>query len=92
MDVRPGDRRSGCRSRMEPIAVSVRNGGEWSLVHRCRQCGRIVVNRIAGDDNEVALLSIAVSPLARLPFPLDALGCYAGDGFGANQGASSAIE
>jgi len=58
---------------MEAIAVSVRNDGEWSLVHRCRQCGKVVMNRIAGDDNEVALLSLAMRPLARPAFPLDDL-------------------
>jgi hypothetical protein len=31
------------------------------------------VNRIAGDDNEPALLSLAAQPMARPPFPLDRL-------------------
>ena len=74
VDMKPGDRRSGCRGGMEPIAVSARNDGEWSLVHRCQACGKVATNRIAGDDNELALLSLAVRPLARPPFPLDALG------------------
>jgi len=56
---------------MEPIAVSVRRGGEWIIIHRCRECGALRANRIAGDDNELALLSLAVRPLAQPPFPLD---------------------
>jgi hypothetical protein len=56
---------------MDPIAVSVRRDGEWTLVHRCRRCGKLVTNRIAGDDDAAALLSLAMRPLARPAFPLD---------------------
>jgi hypothetical protein len=58
---------------MEPLAVWVRHDGEWALLHRCTRCGAIRSNRIAGDDNELALMSLAVRPLARPPFPLDQL-------------------
>jgi hypothetical protein len=57
---------------MEPVALWVRRG-EWVLIHRCRDCGILKANRAAGDDNELALLSIAVRPLAWPPFPLDML-------------------
>ena len=67
MDVVTGDRRSGCRGEMEPIAVSVRPDGEWSIVHRCLQCGVIRANRVAGDDNALALMSMAARPMARPP-------------------------
>jgi len=60
----------------EPIAVSVRRDGEWMLIHRCNECSVLKANRIAGDDNEVALLSLAVRPVAQPPFPLD--GLYSG--------------
>ena len=46
----------------------VKPNGEWSIVHRCSQCGALRANRIAGDDNEALLLSIAMRPIAR-PFP-----------------------
>lgn len=71
VDLHTGDRQSTCRGLMEPIAVSVRRGGEWVIIHRCRECGGLRANRIAGDDNELALLSLAVRPLAQPPFPLD---------------------
>jgi hypothetical protein len=73
LDEQPGDRRAACRGLMEPIAVWVRKNGEWAIVHRCVVCGVIRINRIAGDDSELALLSLAVRPLAQPPFPLDQL-------------------
>ena len=73
VDLLPGDRRCGCKGPMEPIAVWVRRDGEWAIVHRCQRCGGIRTNRIAGDDNELALMSLAAQPLARPPFPLDRL-------------------
>ena len=59
---------------MEPIAIHVRSDGEWTLVHRCSGCQTIHLNRIAGDDNPLPLLRLAVKPLAQAPFPLDWLG------------------
>ena len=44
----PGDRASPCAAAMEPIAVEVRAGGEWAVVHRCRGCGFVRVHRSAG--------------------------------------------
>lgn len=73
VDFQNGDRRSACKSPMEPISVWVKNNGEWAVVHRCRECGALRANRIAGDDNEVILLSLALTPLARPAFPLERL-------------------
>ncbi len=64
---------------MEPIALWVRHGNEWALVHRCTKCGVIRTNRIAGDDEELLLVSMAVRPLASPPFPLDMLATRLGD-------------
>ncbi len=73
VDNQPGDRSSSCGGIMEPIAISVRGGKEWVIIHRCSSCGTLRENRIAGDDNELALLSLAVRPVAQPPFPLDGL-------------------
>jgi ribosome biogenesis GTPase / thiamine phosphate phosphatase len=73
LDDRPGDRASGCRGEMEPIAIHARRGGEWSVLQRCTECGVIKANRIAGDDNEWLLLQLAATPLSRPPFPVDRL-------------------
>jgi RNHCP domain len=51
---------------MEPVAVRVRDDGEWALVHRCRGCATERLNRIAGDDNSHVLMRLA----ARSPFPM----------------------
>jgi hypothetical protein len=67
----PGDRAADCAGSMEPIGVSVRDDGEWALVHRCTACSTVHVNRIAGDDNPLMLMRLAVQPLARPPFPLE---------------------
>ena len=78
VDTEPGDRASDCLASMEPIAISVRKGGEWVLVHRCNGCGELSTNRAAGDDDPLLLLQIAVRPLAQPPFPLDQLSRLAG--------------
>ena len=67
----PGDRDADCGGSMEPIGVSVRDDGEWALVHRCAGCSTVHVNRIAGDDNPLVLMRLAVRPLAQPPFPLE---------------------
>ena len=55
---------------MEPIAVTVRGKGNWVLIHRCLSCGRLRLNRTAGDDDTLLLLRLAVLPLTMPPFPL----------------------
>ena len=78
VDLRMGDCRLACRGEMEPVAVGTQPNGEWSIVHRCRRCGMVRMNRIAGDDGELPLVSLALRPLARPPFPLERLGRRAG--------------
>jgi hypothetical protein len=65
------DRDSRCHGLMEPIAISTQRDGEWSIVHRCQTCGDIKTNRIAGDDDTLQLLCLALRPLVNVPFPLD---------------------
>ena len=71
LDESPGDRRSTCKSLMEPIAIWVKRDGEWAIVHRCTSCGQIRTNRVAGDDDPWAMMSLAARPLAQPPFPLE---------------------
>lgn len=73
LDEEPGDRAADCGAVMEPIAVWVRKGGEWAIVHRCRLCGALSSNRILADDNELLLVSLAAKPLSNPPFPLERL-------------------
>lgn len=73
VDNEPGDRASDCGGVMEPIAIWVKDGGEWALIHRCRKCGKPDTNRIAADDHPIKLVSLALKPLANPPFPLEHL-------------------
>lgn len=59
----PGDRASGCHGRMEAVTLTARADGEWLLVHRCVRCESLSTNRIAGDDNALALTRIALRSL-----------------------------
>jgi hypothetical protein len=72
-DAEQDDRKSQCLGQMQPIGISVRDDGEWALIHRCTKCELIRTNRIAGDDDEVMLLYLALRPLTNLPFPIDSL-------------------
>ncbi|NYE71485.1 RNHCP domain-containing protein [Microlunatus parietis] len=69
----PGDRDADCSGGMEPIAVTVRGEGRWVLIHRCTQCGRLRLNKTAGDDNVLQLMRLAALPLTMpfVPFAAD---------------------
>ena len=73
LDNEPGDREADCGGIMDPIGVWVRKNGEWAIIHRCRRCGHLSSNRVAADDNPMILMSIAMRPLSRPPFPLEKL-------------------
>jgi hypothetical protein len=55
---RPGDRESPCRALMPAIGVAYRPDGEQMVVHRCNGCGVERQNRVAADDNPIALLRL----------------------------------
>lgn len=59
VDVTVGDRRSLCAGTMDPISLWVRQGAELALLHRCRRCGVIRSNRVAGDDDRAALRALS---------------------------------
>ncbi|MFG2673174.1 RNHCP domain-containing protein [Streptomyces sp. NPDC048445] len=59
----PGDRAADCRGRMEALCLSARPDGEWMIIHECLSCGELSANRVAGDDNALALLRLALKPL-----------------------------
>jgi hypothetical protein len=69
----PGDRAADCRGRMAPLSMSARPDGEWLVIHHCLACGDLSANRIAGDDNALALLRLAVRPLSDPTVPVRAL-------------------
>ncbi|MFK8847524.1 RNHCP domain-containing protein [Streptomyces sp. Ac-502] len=69
----PGDRDADCGGRMRALCLSARQDGEWLLVHQCLACGELSTNRTAGDDNALALIRLAVRPLADTRMPVRAL-------------------
>lgn len=62
-----GDRLSACKGAMLPVALTWKRGlkkyarpgdGELMLVHHCRECGALSINRIAADDDNALILSL----------------------------------
>lgn len=58
---------SACKAVMQPIGLTVKHGrnkygnvhsGELMLIHRCSDCGKISINRVAADDLSESLLEI----------------------------------
>ena len=76
VDETAGDRKAACHGKMEPIAVVSREDGDWSILHQCKLCGKLNLNRALADDNPILLTSLAVKPLASPPFPLGYLEQY----------------
>jgi DNA-directed RNA polymerase subunit RPC12/RpoP len=63
----PGDRMSACKALMHPIGLTVKRRqtryaeqacGELMLIHRCSDCGKLSINRIAADDLVERLMEI----------------------------------
>ncbi len=56
--VRAGDRLAACREKMQPVGLALKKTGkkygsglgELMLIHRCQECGKVSINRIAADD------------------------------------------
>lgn len=64
---KPGDRKSLCCASMEPIGLTFKatnkkynaeNHGELMIIHRCANCGKLSINRIAADDSSGSLLEL----------------------------------
>ncbi len=65
--LKAGDRKSTCRSRMEPLGLTLKHTfkrygeeeqGELMLIHRCAGCGKISINRVAADDNAARIYDL----------------------------------
>lgn len=63
-----GDRKAKCSAEMKPIGLTFKHEGvnkygkirqgEIMLIHECVKCGKISINRIAGDDNPKMILQV----------------------------------
>lgn len=68
VDNEPGDRKADCNGNMEPIGLTFKEEGldkygkkvqgELMLIHKCTKCGKVNINRIAGDDDPDEILKI----------------------------------
>jgi RNHCP domain len=63
VDTKKGDRLAVCRGSMRPIGLTFKHEGygrigEIMLIHLCETCGKISINRIAGDDSESEILNV----------------------------------
>lgn len=61
-----GDRSSTCLGIMDPIAKFYKKKDEEVIVHKCRKCGFIRYNRIAGDDSFELVEGLKVIPIDEL--------------------------
>ena len=73
VDEEPGDRKDTCTGQMEPIGVISKGDGDWSILHLCKSCGKLSLNRALADDNPLLLMQLAVKPLSSPPFPMSFL-------------------
>lgn len=67
---KPGDRKASCGAGMEPVGLTFKREGfdkygrprrgELMLIHHCtnENCGKISINRIAGDDSPEEILRV----------------------------------
>ena len=61
----PGDRNDSCHGLMEPIGVEIKHG-EYSLIHRCQKCGKIMKNKTNPEDNFEKIIELSCNKKARL--------------------------
>jgi hypothetical protein len=66
-DVKAGDRKAECKSRMQPIGLTLKQSpkrynreaaGELMLIHHCSDCGKSSINRIAADDDAAMIYQV----------------------------------
>jgi hypothetical protein len=62
-----GDRLSACKAIMQPIGLTIKRSqdkygktrlGELMVIHQCKACGKLSINRIAADDLADRLIEI----------------------------------
>lgn len=58
VDVAVGDRKATCQKKMKPVGLTMKKDGEIMIVSECAGCGKIMPNRIAGDDNTDEILKL----------------------------------
>ena len=44
---------------------------EWFVIQKCRFCGEVCDSPVSDDDSPIKILSLAVKPLSKPPFPIE---------------------
>ncbi|MBI2634532.1 RNHCP domain-containing protein [Candidatus Peregrinibacteria bacterium] len=55
----PGDRMSNCQSLMQPIKADQNGKKGWMIYHKCMECGKIMPNKAAPDDDFGKIVELA---------------------------------
>jgi hypothetical protein len=75
-----GDRLSACKAPMRPVGLTMKHAmkkysrpgsGELMLIHLCRDCGAVSINRITADDDVAGIMAVLRSSF-HLAAPLQA--------------------
>lgn len=69
VDEEKGDRKAICHGMMLPVGLTFKKEGEGKvgelmLVHQCEHCGKISINRLAGDDGAEEIMQTFEMTLA----------------------------
>jgi len=56
----PGDRASKCKGLMQPIEVDHDGKKGYVIIHKCMQCGKVIRNRVALDDDFDAIIQLSL--------------------------------
>ncbi len=65
VDINPGDRQSGCKGMMKPVAVEIK-GQKYIIVHHCTKCGIVKRNKASVDDNFDVILQLSTNPVNKI--------------------------
>lgn len=59
VDKNPGDRTEKCKGLMRPVAVELRKGGRYFILHKCIKCGFGRYNSVRDEDDFEAVINIS---------------------------------
>lgn len=72
-----GDRLSACKQPMQPVGLTLKQvvkryaqpgAGELLLIHRCSECERLSINRLAADDSAEVIREVFEDSWRMVPF------------------------
>lgn len=61
----PGDRSNNCKGLMEPIDITYNSKKGYMIIHKCKKCNIIKINKTATDDDIKTIISIMKKSLKK---------------------------